>query len=92
MQLRSADLLNHTAERDMFNLTNWFLFPLLFLFFHAVGILTMEVMSLSHPFKSDCRPYILSGRPNQDLIVSPPTVKSNCVLISLKFNCPIEEE
>lgn len=63
--LRSADLLNHAAAWEMFNLTNWFLFPLLFfffLFFHAAGILSMEVMSSSHPFKSDCGPYILRGR------------------------------
>lgn len=32
--LRSADLLNHAAAWEMFNLTNWFLFPLLF-FFHS---------------------------------------------------------
>lgn len=60
--LRSADLLNHAAAWETFNLTNWFLFPLLFSFFHAAGILNMEVMSSSHPFKSDCGPYILRGR------------------------------
>lgn len=31
--LRSADLLNHAAAWETFNLTNWFLFPLRFFFF-----------------------------------------------------------
>lgn len=79
--LRSADLLNHTAAWETFNLTNWFLFPLLFSFFHAAGILNMEVMSSSHPFRSDCGPYILGGGEKLDLMVSPPAAKSNCALI-----------
>lgn len=78
--LRSAEHLNHAAAWEPFNLTNWFLFPLLFSFFHAAGTLNMEVMSSSHPFKSDCGPYILMGG-QQDLMVFPPAAKSNCALI-----------
>lgn len=51
----------------------------------------MEVMSSSHPFKSDCGPYILGGGgcgvEKQDLMVFPPAAKSNCALIFSKFNC-----
>lgn len=48
----------------------------------------MEVMSSSHPFKSDCGPYILRGEvEKQDLMVFPPAAKSNCALIFSKFNC-----
>lgn len=53
----------------------------------------MEVMSSSHPFKSDCGPYILQGRQRtRNLMVSAPSAKSNCALIFSKFNCSIEDD
>ena len=92
---RSADLLNHAAAGETFNLTNWFLFPLLF-FILSCGTYSQNGGDVTVSSFQDwlCTVYSEGGgeAENQDLMVSPPPAESNCALIISTFNCTIEED